>query len=160
MTYLVNRHSPGWHPIPGHPRHEANLTTGEIRNRRTARLIKQTVTLCGARCYMTCHLGRVHRLLIAALVGRELRRNELVCHVNGNPLDNRLDNLRLDTPKANSLDKIRHNTNGRTLRNADVHEIRALLGTKPCGWIAERYGITRRHVYFIAAGERWANLPC
>ena len=33
-----------------------------------------------------------------------------VCHNNGRPADNRLENLRYDTPSNNNRDKVRHGT--------------------------------------------------
>lgn len=50
---------------------------------------------------------QVHRLVLDAFIG--LRPDGLVsCHNNGNPADNRLVNLRYDTPHENNMDKIRH----------------------------------------------------
>lgn len=170
MSYLsiVNTHSKTaadttaaiWHPIPDHPDHVANLATGEIKSLKSGRILKQTPQAGAGRCYMTCSLGPVHRLLKSAEIGRRLARKEYVCHVNGNPLDNRLVNLQIGSAKDNSRDKIKHNTNGIKLRNADVAEIRALSGRKSAKWLAARYGVTVRHIHWILSGGRWSNLPC
>lgn len=166
MSYLsiIDTHSKTaatiWHPIPGHPDHIANLDTGEIKSIKSGRILRQTPQISGGRCYVTCSLGRVHRLLMAASIGRNLTRKEFVCHADGNPLNNNLSNLKLGSAKDNSRDKVRHNTNGTKLRNADVAEIRALSGRKSAKWLAARYGVTVRHIRWILSGGRWANLPC
>ncbi len=56
-------------------------------------------------------LGRrlVHRLVLESFVGPCPEGMES-CHADGNRLNNRLDNLRWDTPKNNAADKARHGT--------------------------------------------------
>lgn len=51
----------------------------------------------------------VHRLVLEAFVGpRPVGMQG--CHNDGNPANNRLGNLRWDTPSGNSLDLVRHGT--------------------------------------------------
>lgn len=49
----------------------------------------------------------VHRLVLLAFVGPCPAGME-ACHNNGIPSDNRIENLRWDTPSANTYDKVRH----------------------------------------------------
>lgn len=52
---------------------------------------------------------KVHQLVLEAFVGPRPDGME-GCHNNGNPSDNRVENLRWDTPSNNSLDKQLHGT--------------------------------------------------
>jgi hypothetical protein len=56
----------------------------------------------------------VHRLVLLAFAG-ECPVGMEACHNNGNPIDNRLENLRWDTHKNNFVDRERH---GRTARGS------------------------------------------
>jgi hypothetical protein len=57
---------------------------------------------------------RLHRIVMARMVGRELGRWELVDHIDTNPLNNRRDNLRLCNSSENGFnrDLPAHNTTG------------------------------------------------
>lgn len=50
---------------------------------------------------------RVHTLVAEAFIGPR-PPGMYVCHGNGDETDNRLENLRYDTPSANELDTVRH----------------------------------------------------
>lgn len=56
------------------------------------------------------HKIRIHRLVLLAFVGDPPLGFE-ACHENRDGTDNRLANLRWDTPSGNSFDKVRHGTN-------------------------------------------------
>jgi hypothetical protein len=51
----------------------------------------------------------VHVLVAAAFIGSRPAGMD-VCHNNGNPSDNRPENLRYDTPRENRIDSVRHGT--------------------------------------------------
>jgi hypothetical protein len=42
---------------------------------------------------------RIHRHIVEEYIGRPLKENEHVYHINGNPDDNRLDNLQIIVKK-------------------------------------------------------------
>ena len=63
--------------------------------------------------YLVLHAGqkkktaKVHRLVLETFVGACPAGME-ACHNNGNPADNRLENLRWDTRQNNALDRVKH----------------------------------------------------
>jgi hypothetical protein len=88
------------------------------------------------------------------------------CHNDGNPANNRLDNLRWDTPKANCADKWAHGTmlrgeqiQGAKLTESDVREIRKLVkaGETRTG-VAAIYGMHQTTIGKICAGKKWKHV--
>lgn len=73
--------------------------------------------------------------------------------------------LRWDTPEGNQADKVLHGTDNRgekqwksKLTEADVLEIRSLLGIVPQSEIAKRFGIDPSSVSNIKSGKNWGWL--
>jgi hypothetical protein len=106
----------------------------------------------------------VHSLVLEVFVGPRLAGMQ-ACHNDGNKLNNRLDNLRWDTPSSNQRDRVRHGTHGigeanprAILTNADVVAIRARLiaGEGPKA-IAMDYGVSAVSVSHINRGISWKN---
>src|SRR5690625_2328955 len=100
--------------------------------------------------YSSC---AIHRLVMLAFVG-PCPDGYQVAHLNGDPSDNRLTNLKYVTPKENNSHKIGHGThNGgesnhqSTLQGWQVAEIK-YLATKsvPQGKIARLFDISHKHV--------------
>lgn len=65
----------------------------------------------------------VHQLVMLAFVGPP-PPGKVVCHNNGNPADNRLENLRYDTQTENVLDVLHSGRAWRKLTKDDVQAIR------------------------------------
>ena len=57
----------------------------------------------------------VHALMALTFIGPRPPGLQ-VCHNNGDGFDNRLTNLRYDTPSANNLDQVRHGTHSESSR--------------------------------------------
>lgn len=84
------------------------------RTRLATGIILQQTTTPNGRCQVSLGLGsqhkhEVHVLVAAGFLGPRPRGME-VCHNNGSPTDNRLANLRYDTPSGNQRDKRKHGT--------------------------------------------------
>ncbi|MCM8734623.1 NUMOD4 motif-containing HNH endonuclease [Azospirillum sp. A1-3] len=169
-----------WRPIPGWPEYEAG-SLGSIR-RVGGEPRKPSPGRFGHLGLVLYRDGEkpkkqwVHRLVCAAFHGEPPRSDMQAAHRNGNPKDNRPENLRWATPVENAADKKAHGTenfgsrNGRSvLTDAEVSEIRALAAGLPKSSggvrlrkgsidpIAQRYGVTKACIAQIIHGHRWPN---
>lgn len=96
------------------------LPTGAIRRQTVkGRALKPGVAKLGGYHYVNlCAAGEskqqsrhVHRLVMDAFVGPQPLGMQ-TRHLNGNPADNRLENLTYGTPAENGADTIRHGRSG------------------------------------------------
>lgn len=104
----------------------------------------------------------IHRLVMAAFVGPRPPGLE-IAHLNGNPRDNRLVNLRYVTHAENESHKLTHGTrasgeqvNGSRLLGWQVAEIRYLASKGVTqAKIANLFDMTSSHVSNIITGRIW-----
>lgn len=109
-----------WLPIPGYEGRYEVSDQGEVRSlpryRSRGGILRPHPSLPGG--YPSVNLRkdgagktmRVHALVMLAFVGPR-PEGQVTRHLNGNPLDNRLENLTYGTPTENNLDTVRHGGN-------------------------------------------------
>lgn len=103
------------------------------------------------------HTFAVHHLIMAAFVGE--RDGMYVLHANGNPKDNRLENLRYDTQTENIYDVYRQGKAWKKLTTDDVEGIRfGLFCGFTCTRLGELYGVGHQAISKIKNGDRYAWL--
>ncbi len=175
-----------WKPVVGYYGRYEVSDLGRVRRletfRRDGRRIKPgMVSIClrskkdSGKAYPCVALNdgtgqrtsSVHRLVLLAFVGPCPRKDMQGCHNNGKREDNRLINLRWDTPSGNQLDRNVHGT-----RNAPVGEhhpnakltardVSDIFSLRESGLsqykIASVMGICQPHVSDILNGKRWNN---
>ena len=108
---------------------------------------------------------RVHTLVLEAFVGPRPQGHE-ACHNDGNPINNRLENLRWDTKSANQVDRLAHGTHNRGSRHSmsklteeEVCAVRSLIGKGLTqAEIGTLFGVSEATVSCIKSGHRWAWL--
>lgn len=104
----------------------------------------------------------IHYLICITFIG-ERKDNYEICHINGNPKDNRLVNLRYDTKSENQIDMYRqgHKTGQAKLELKDVLKIRELYKEKkiPHRELAKMFNISKTQVGHIVRREqyKWLN---
>jgi hypothetical protein len=163
-----------WHPIPGFPGYEAS-SCGRIRSWRSCHgTLREPLTRRlqqGPDGYLRiklrrrgrCHLVYVHRFIARTFHGE--RPANMECrHLDGNRLNNAIDNLRWGTRQENAADKARH---GRSKGNAgsvklcpeSVRAIRLMCadGERPTE-VAKRFNVHRATVYGILRKQVWSHV--
>jgi hypothetical protein len=114
------------------------------------------------------HSKTVHALLMLTFIGTKPVGTEC-CHNNGNPKDNRLENLRYDTHSANLADAGKQGRLGMhgeehhqaKLTNADVTTIRLRYANRKKGDVrkmALEYGVERHAITKVGQGRMWRHI--
>lgn len=136
-----------WKDIPGYEGRYQASTEGRIRSvdhrvrlvahgKETTRLVKGRVLRPGRSCksgHVSVVLGHgaagspVHKLIARTFLGPVPDGCE-VCHNDGDPRNNTVENLRYDTRSENIKDVVRQGGRWRKLNAEDVREIREMLG--------------------------------
>ena len=109
----------------------------------------------------------VHRLILEAFVGPCPEGME-ACHNDGDPENNRPENLRWDTRAENCRDKIRHGTTpsqageanpSAKLTTDDVREIHRMLAAgRTRASCAARFGVSGSAINAAANGKTWKQV--
>lgn len=105
----------------------------------------------------------VHRLVAEAFHGTP-SPGAVTRHLNGDPSDNRAENIAWGTCAENSADMVRHGKSTRgerswfaKLTDDDVRAIRAASGVTQRE-LAQRYGVSQQLVSRIQRGEAWTHV--
>lgn len=119
--------------------------------------------------YLSLRLGRgnpvmVHQLVAQVFIGPAPEGLQ-ACHNSGDKNDNRKNNIRYDTPKANQADRVVHGTDRKgsqlpqaKLNEAQVAEIKSMLGLISHRAIAAQYGVSSTAVSLISSGKNWKHV--
>lgn len=166
-----------WKPVNGHEGHYEVSDQGRVRSldryvprrrgkpmRRVGKILKSIVAAGGPGYPIINLCGRttyVHSLVLEAFVGPRPHRHE-ACHENGIRTDNRLANLRWDTPQANQMDRARHGTSNRgeqcAVAKLTAEQAREIYQSRERGCeLAKRYGVTQQTICNLRKGRTWTH---
>lgn len=161
-------------PVPdwdGYVACEDGTVWSNKKHGKWTRIEKNTTTEYGYRLVIFADHGKakiqpIHRIVARTFLGPRPEGMQ-VRHLNGDKLDNRLENLKYGTPKENVADKKLHGTQtrgqdhpGAKLSDDDVMEIRLLssLGTKR-KILCIGYDVGDGMISQIVSGNTWKHLP-
>jgi hypothetical protein len=100
-----------WLPVVGYEENYEVSDDGRVRNRKGLILSPALTHARWGYHFVNLSLNDVkkthtiHKLVLTAFVGPRPSPELQCCHANGDRFDNRVENLRWDTPLANSNDK-------------------------------------------------------
>ena len=142
----------------------------DYQRTRFEKILSATSDKCGYQMVSLSRFGngtttRVHTLVLEAFVGPKSEGMECR-HLDGDPANNRLENLAWGTPSENQSDKIQHGTTNRGAKAAgsilcerDVLAIRrrAASGENRKA-LADEFGVAERTVSAVVTRQTWAWL--
>lgn len=108
----------------------------------------------------------VHRLVAELFLERSDDGHRVVRHLNGDKLDNRIENLAWGTPADNAADTVRHGRSTRGSRNpqAILTEVQVvaikmqIIAGRSCQAIADDLGLKHGIIAGIRKGVTWAHI--
>lgn len=156
-----------WRVVAQAPNYEVSSLgrvrrVGRAKAARVGRILKGTPDKDG---YLQVFLStkqqvstrKIHHLVLLAFVGPRPAKHE-AAHDDGNPANNRADNLSWKTSRQNKADKLRHGTHGVKLKPEDVFAIRALRAQgRTLQSIGDVFNITKSTARKIAVGDLWRH---
>lgn len=106
----------------------------------------------------------IHRLVLEAFIG-SCPEGMQCCHLDGDPTNNKLENLRWGTQAENAADSIRHGTFARGERSGmskltkeAVREIRSTTGYGSAIALAEKFGVRADYISKIKRRRAWKHI--
>lgn len=148
-----------WRPIPGYYGRYSVSSRGRVYSHFSDRYLRPGPQLSG---HLTVSLGRghtrgVHTFVLLAFTGPRPRDCD-GCHVNGDPTDNRWENLIWDTRGEN----IRHMKWQGKPRKLSVNSVRGIRKMHAAGCthreIADFFDVARSLVHRIVTGQDHADV--
>lgn len=159
-----------WHLVPDFLAYEVS-DHGQVRSwkGKVPKLLRQIPRKSG-HLYLflyrnnRSHKRYVHRLVLEAFRG-PAGPDEECRHLDGNPANNRLDNLAWGTAQQNTDDKRRHGTipegeqvRAHKLTEEQVREIRARYPAESSRVLARKYNVAHVTIQKAANGSRWRSV--
>lgn len=165
---LENLKAQGFIPIIGCENYWI-AKSGQIYSARTNRMMAQQINNTYLGLTLT-RFGQVrrfnlHRLLLEHFGDKPYAETKdlITRHLNGNPLDNRLENLAWGTKKDNYEDAVRHGTNTRgelmgtsKLTEEAVREIRA--SDEWPRFLAKKFGVDKSLIWLMRTRKIWKHV--
>ncbi len=163
-----------WRKIAGYDNYEVS-NYGYVRNALTGKILKGIIVDNERRLQVKLYvkgkngkdrIHRIHRLVLEAFVG-ECPKGMECRHLDGNPFNNHISNLRWGTPKENCADRERHGRvpdfrgekcSSAKLTDLQVIAIRDKRGRTPQRTLAKTFGVTQSCISHVMRRSSWRHL--
>ncbi len=159
-----------WNPIPEYEGYFA-CKEGLVASikRGTLKILSPITAKDGHQYVFLYRDGRmlkqwIHRLILITF-NRQPMENEESRHLNGQPSENRLENLAWGTRQDNANDRMMHGRYPRgeacsshKLTEVEVLEIRRRFGQESSRQLARTYGVSHTTVLGAVKGHHWRHL--
>jgi hypothetical protein len=155
-----------WKQIPGCKKYEVS-THGRIKSSRG--ILKPYIDKRG---YCSVSIRRhgirknrtIHRIVLEVFIG-ECPEGMTASHLDGDPTNNRIENLSWETHSDNCRRKKHHGTwqcgeriGNSKLTAAEVYEIRESYPNMTQTALAKKYGVNHRSIGFIISRRNWKHI--
>lgn len=153
--------------IPDFPGYFIDME-GNIRGRRGL-FLSPTSDSDGYLKVNLMHKGRlktvrVHRLVLLTYAGNPPEGKPQARHLDGNPHNNKLENLQWGSPQENAADKIRHGTARHNIAKSrfskeDISKIREMRARgNTYRKIANQFETCQSQIFYIVNGYYWSHI--
>lgn len=166
--------SPFWRPVPGYGGKYWVSYDGRVLSRcrgPEARLLKPTKNQDGYICYNLYETNKrakvrlAHQLVAETFIGPRPSPIHVICHTDGNRLNNSQSNLRYDLPDGNNADAVKHGSH-KGERNAAAQMCakcasvaKGLLAIgMPVTAVARLFGVSDTAMVYIKKGKNWSHV--
>jgi len=110
-----------------------------------------------------------HRLVMEKHIGRKLKKDEYIHHINGDPLDNRIENLVITTPsehirkyhgwkKCSEENKRKIGSANSKLKTPEVIAIKKYHKEFGMRNLANFFNISHSNIWMVATNKSWRHI--
>jgi hypothetical protein len=157
-----------WRPVIGYESIYEVSDAGRVRNIKTGHMKKPTTDKKDGRLFLLlwkdgkATIFRVSRIVLTSFVGK-CPIGFYGCHNDGDPSNNKLSNLRWDTPSSNRADTLIHGTANigercGTAKLTEKQVLQIIKDERIQSEIAKEYGVMPSTISRIKSGVRWGHL--
>lgn len=158
-----------WHDVKGYEGLYRVSDMGNVYSVRRGKLLKTPTNSQNRRTVTLYKNGKKHFSVYRLVAAAFLEGDGIVRHLNGDSLDDRLENLSYGTHKQNTHDRIAHGTmfygedvHNSKFSNSDIVHIRKVhtpnctkYGTTA---LAKKYGVALSTISSIVHGRNWKTI--